>query len=66
MKKSILIGTGIFVLGFIISVLCGNFWANGNVEHSYLNSIIFSILYLSSVIGISTTLILKEINITQK
>lgn len=66
MKKPILIGIGIFILGFIISAFFGNLFSSGDVEHSYLSGIIFSILYLSSVIGISTTLILKEIKITQK
>ncbi|NNU78579.1 hypothetical protein [Clostridium estertheticum] len=65
MKKIILVGTGIFILGFIVSGFCGNLFSSGDVEHSYLNGIIFSILYLSSVIGISTTLILKEIKTTR-
>ena len=66
MKKSILIGIGIFILGFMISAFFGNLFSSGDIEHSYLNGIIFSILYLSSIIGISTTLIIKEIKMTQK
>ena len=44
MKKSILIGIVIFILGFVISALLGNYLKKGNVKYSYLESIIFSIL----------------------
>jgi len=60
MKKSILIGIGIYILGFLTTGVLGNLFSSGDVEHSYLLGITFAILYVSSVIGISTSLILKE------
>jgi hypothetical protein len=60
LKKSIFIGVGIYVFGFILVSLCANIFDSGNVEFSYYYAIVFSILYLSSIVGISTSLILKE------
>ena len=59
--KSVFIGIGIYVFGFILVGLCANRFDSGNVEFSYYYAIIFSILYLSAIVGISTSLILKEL-----
>ena len=62
MMKMLIIGMGIFILGFIVVVLCtGVFSDSGDVEYSYYYAIIFSILYLCTIVGISTSLIINEI-----
>jgi hypothetical protein len=64
LRKSIFIGIGVYVFGFILVSLCSYTFDNGNVEFSYASiyyGILFSILYLSAIIGISTSLILKEL-----
>ena len=58
--KSIIIGLLIYVLGFILVLLSTSIFG-GEGEAVYYNAIIFSILYLSAIIGISTSLILNEI-----
>ena len=59
--KSVLIGIGVYVFGFILVTLCSSIFNSGNDEFSYYYAIIFSILYLSAIVGISTSLILKEL-----
>lgn len=59
--KQVILGAGIYILGFILVSLCSNFFAGNNVEHSYYYGIIFSILYLATIVGISTDLILKKV-----
>lgn len=61
MGKSIIIGIAVFVLGFLLSVLLGNAFSNGIAENSYYYGIIFSVLYLSSILAISTTVLIEEI-----
>jgi len=61
LRKSVFIGIGVYVFGFILVGLCSNMFDSGNVEFSYYYGIIFSILYLSAIVGISTSLILKEL-----
>lgn len=63
--KSVMIGIGIYILGFIIIVLCADIISGSNSEISYYYGIIFSILYLSAVVGISTSLILNELKNNQ-
>ena len=59
--KSLIVGVGIYILGFILVTLCTSIFSSGNAEFSYYYAIVFSILYLSSVVGVSTSLILKEL-----
>lgn len=59
--KSVFIGIGIYILGFILITLCSGIFDSGNVQFSYYYAIVFSILYLSAIVGISTSLILKEL-----
>lgn len=59
--KTVKIGIGIFVLGFIVTLFCASIFNSGNVEYSYYYGIIFSILYLCAVVGISTSLVIKEL-----
>lgn len=66
MRDSILKGIGIFVLGFIITLFFARFFSGEYVEHSYFYGIIFSILYLSAVVGVSTSQILKAIKEKQR
>ncbi|MDV3426057.1 MAG: hypothetical protein LIR50_02560 [Bacillota bacterium] len=61
MKKAILIGISIFIFGYLLitlfsSILCGDY-----PEYSYYYAIVFSILYLSAVVGVLASLILKEL-----
>lgn len=61
MKKLILIGSSIYILGYILVVFSSSIVDSGVVENSYYYGIIFSILYLSAIVGVSTLLILKEL-----
>ena len=61
MKKSVLIGILVYVFGFILVSLCSKIFDGGKVEFSYYYAIIFSVLYLSAIVGVSTSLILKEL-----
>ena len=61
MLKSIALGIGIFILGFIVATLGSGIFNSGSAEFSYYYAIIFSILYLCAIVGISTSLILKEL-----
>lgn len=54
-------GIGIYILGFILVVLFTSIFDSGRVEFSYYYAIVFSILYLSAIVGISTSFILKEL-----
>lgn len=55
-------GIGIYIGGFILAVISTNLInSNSDVVFSYYYCIIFSILYLSAVVGISTCLILREL-----
>lgn len=58
--KYILIGISIYVLGFFITILSANFFAK-EIFYSYLYGILFSILFLASVVGVSTAIIINEI-----
>lgn len=56
----LMLGIGIYILGFIITVIsAGIFDTTG--QSSYYYRIIFSILYLSAIVGVSTSLILREL-----
>jgi hypothetical protein len=66
MRRSILIGIAIYILGFLTSVYLGNIFSNGDVNHSYFAASIFSVLYLSSIVAISASLILGEIRNNSK
>lgn len=59
--KNILMGIGVFVFGFVLVTLCSSIFESGNVEFSYYYGITFSVLYLSAIMAISTSLIIKEI-----
>lgn len=59
--KSVLIGIGVFIVGFIISIIGSNFFDGGSAEFSYYTAIVFSVLYLSGVVGVATSLILKAL-----
>ncbi len=61
MKKSVFIGILVYVFGFILVSLCSKIFDGGKVEFSYYYAIVFSILYLSAIVGVSTSLILKEL-----
>jgi hypothetical protein len=61
MGKSIMIGIGVFVLGFVVSVLLSLVFYSGDTEHSYYYAIIFSTLYLSAIVAISTSLMITEL-----
>ncbi|WBW97758.1 permease [Oceanirhabdus sp. W0125-5] len=63
MGISILIGIGVFILGFVISALSVG---DASQDYSFYNGIIMSILYLASVVAISTSLILKEMKTKNK
>lgn len=55
-------GIGIYIGGLILTALSTNLInSNSDVVFSYYYGIIFSILYLSAVVGISTCLILREL-----
>lgn len=67
MKKSILVGIGIYIFGYITIFLCiAIFLREVEAEFSYYYGIIFAILYLSAVVGISASLILKELKNSHK
>ncbi|MEL7607363.1 hypothetical protein SDC9_52441 [bioreactor metagenome] len=57
----LILGVCIYILGFIIASLSSSIFDGGQIEFSYYYAIIFSILYLSAIVGISTSLILKEL-----
>jgi len=59
--NSLVLGIAIYILGFIICGLSSSIFDGGQVEFSYYYGIIFSILYLSAIVGISTSLILREL-----
>ena len=61
MKKPVLIGILVYVFGFILVSLCSEIFYGGKIEFSYYYAIIFSVLYLSAIVGVSTSLILKEL-----
>lgn len=61
MGKSIMIGIGVFILGFLVSVLLALVFYSGDTEHSYYYAIIFSTLFLSAIVAISTSLIITEL-----
>lgn len=56
MKRAVEIGISIYILGFIIVGVSSNFFHSDTTE-----LIICSILYLSAIVGISTSLILHEL-----
>lgn len=58
--KSFLIGVAVYIFGFILVLICSNLFDSKD-QYAYYYAIIFSILYLCSVIGISTSLILNQI-----
>lgn len=62
MLDLIIKGIGIYIGGFILAIISTSvFVSNSDIVFSYYYSIIFSILYLSAVVGISICLILKEL-----
>ena len=58
--KHVLIGVGIFVLGFILLSICSAIWCNGSASDINI-LILFAILYLSAVVGGSTSLVLEAL-----
>lgn len=55
-------GIGIYIGGFILVSISANVMnSNSDIIFSYYYGIIFSILYLSAVVGISTCLIINEL-----
>ncbi|MFT8315654.1 MAG: hypothetical protein ABF633_15600 [Clostridium sp.] len=66
MKKSIFIGIGIFILGYIFILIVANLLANGDGEHSYEYGIICAIIFLAAIVGTSASLILKKIDLVLK
>lgn len=66
LQKSVLIGIGIYVFGFVLACLSSAIFYSGNAENSYYYGIIFSVLYLSAIVGISTSLIIIELRKNQK
>lgn len=61
MKKPLLLGIGVYILGFIIVTISVFIFGRNKVEYSYYYAIIYSILYLSSIVTISTYNIINEI-----
>jgi hypothetical protein len=41
LMKSIMVGIGIFVFGFILVSLCAGIFSGGNVEYSHCHAIVF-------------------------
>lgn len=62
MLKDIFFGFFIFVLGFIFTGLFASLLDGGKPEFSYYYGIIFSILYLSSVIGVCYRKLYKKLD----
>lgn len=60
MVKNLLIGLGVYLLGFIVVALSVSLF-NGSPQFSYLRAISFAILYLASVIAICSTIIMKKL-----
>lgn len=58
--KALLLGIGVFILGFLISGLCAVIPTGGQDMYFYL-FIAFAVLYLSSVVSVCTYLILTKI-----
>lgn len=55
-------GIGIYIGGLILVSISANVMnSNSDIVFSYYYGIIFSILYLSAVVGISTCLIINEL-----
>lgn len=63
MRNSILIGIGVFILGFFISVLSVH---DPSQDYCFFNGIIMAILYLAGVGAVCTSLILKEMKNKRK
>ena len=61
MLKSMLIGLGVYLVGFILVGLTGSIY-NGSSQYSSLRAITYSILYLAAVIAVCTSLIVKKTN----
>lgn len=57
---SFLLGLGIYILGFLITVISAGIFSSGG-QSSYYYGIIFSVLYLSAVVGVSASHILGEL-----
>lgn len=66
MKKSILIGIAIYIFGYFLSTLFASILSGDYAEYSYFYAIVFSTLYLSAIVGISVSLILKELKNSNK
>jgi len=58
--KTFLLGIGVYVLGYLVIGLCA---ANisPTAELSYYYAIVFSVLYLSAVVAVCTSLVLKKL-----
>ncbi|MCT4688713.1 permease [Vallitalea sp.] len=59
MKKIVIKGIFVFIIGYLLCISVGGFFLDE--KPNYNNSIIFAILYLSSVISVYTSLIIEEI-----
>jgi hypothetical protein len=64
--KSILVGIGTFIFGYILVSIFTSIYNGSSAELAYYNAIIVSILFLSAVVGGATTLILIELRKNQK
>lgn len=62
MKKSIFIGICIFIFGYIFVVIVAGLLSEQDAIHSYDYAIICAIIFLSGIVGSSTSLILKRID----
>lgn len=59
--KSLLVGIGIYILGFFLTASCASLFDSGNAEYSYYYAIVFSILYLCATVSVCASLILNEL-----
>ena len=62
MLKDILFGFLVFVVGFIILGLFASIFDGGKPEFSYFYGIIFSVLYLSSIVAICFRKLLRKLD----
>ena len=61
MLKSMLIGFGVYLVGFILVGLTVSIY-NGTPQFSFYRAITYSILYLAAVIAVCASLVIKNMN----
>jgi hypothetical protein len=59
--KSILVGIGTFIFGYILVSIFTSIYNGSSAELAYYNAIMVAILFLSAVVGVATSLILIEL-----